>query len=448
MLTLITGLAVGVHEWTKRGVIFLGDPSWPSLRLASLSRIDIYSPRSGMLHFSRDGENWTVRAANATLGVPADTGRLRDVLSFIGKHPPLSHVTRFSRRIQSTTGLDNSTIGITLEGSEPWSISLGTDGTEKNSVYARSSLQGDQVHLVDVAYRDVLSRPAEYFYDLALVRATAVDDIVKINVEGPASGVWEIARSGDKYVFSAPETLKAQVVAQAKADLYLHTLAGARATGVAPNPVDIAASVQLTLQVWTGRAKTPETVTLYHDGGDGKTSVAVLSRFPLPLLVDADIAAKLSASAFALREKPVLTTGVEQVEQHVFTMYNGVPPREVHVVRSEGGWTDEATGTPLPGLNVIIWRLAGMEFIDTPRKEAPQGISLALDWRFSEPRTNKQISVLFYTDPVTPGRCWARVNDEGMWFPVDSLLLSDLRSRLPAPASAGSDTNNNGTTAE
>lgn len=426
---LVVALAYGVHAWTSRGMFLLGDPSWPSQKLSSLQSIELLTA-GGPVQFVSDTGNWYAQTPEGL--VLANKERLQELLDAIGQKPPVAHVGRFTRREKQRYGLDNENIGITLRGKTVWGISLGNDVGDNATVYARSSLQGDQVVQLDASFRDLFGRNAERFYDLRLTGAPRQEDIVKVGAEGPGVGVWEILRKGDDFVFSAPEQQKRHSVAQAKVELYLHTLVSARARGVAALPQDKLPPPQLKLFVWSRQQSEPDTVELYHNGNDGKTFIAIASRHKTPLVVSADQVEKLAVSAFALREKPVLETDLGQVERQRFILHRKDASRATTVARSENGWKQTPGGHDVTGLDVIMWRLGSLQFMDAPRTTLPGGAELLLTWELFATGQQMLATIYFYTDPVVPGRCWVRVQGEDIFFPVDRLFLNDLMSRLPA----------------
>ena len=431
LLILATGLGLGIHQWTKRGVILIGDPTWPGLSLKSLTRIELKSPAGNSL-FSRTAEGWFIMPVNGTAPIRANEARLKGLLDTIGHTPPVSHVGRFTRREKSSFGLDNDNTSITLTGKDVWGIVIGADGPAQGTVYARSSLQGDQVVLVTNQYRNLFSKPESFFHDLRLVSATEPEDITRISAEGPGTGVWEISRTGDMFIFSAPEQLTRHSVAQAKTALYLHTLVNARARNVAIEPQAALPPRSLKISVWTKKSSVPETIELYHNGSDGKVFLCRLSRQNVPVEVEAELVDKLNASAFALREKPVLEVDLGQTEEQRFTVRRNGKVREYTALRAADGWHDGASGKELTGLDVIMWRLGSLQFVDAPRKELPAGARNLLTWEFSGPGRHTLATVNFFSDPVSSGRCWIQVEGEDIWFPAERLLLDDLMSRLPA----------------
>lgn len=431
LLVVSTGLGLGIHQWTQRGVIIIGDPSWPGLKLTALSRIDMSSPKGSFSVIPVNGAWYSVPDMGGRT-VLVSSQKLQTLLDTIGQSPPLAHITRFTRREKALYGLDNSTISITLHGTDIWGIVLGKDTTDGEAIFARSSLQGDQVVSVDKRYRDLLSRSVESFYDLRLLSATGQDDIAKISAEGPGVGVWEVSRKSDSFIFTSPAQQTRHSVDEAKAELYIHTLLNARAKGVASLSNDKLPPPQLKLAVWTKDSSTPETIELYHNGNDGKNFIGKLSRQVTPVVVDADLMEQLAVSAFALREKPVLEVDLSQAEEQQFSIHGKESVREFTAIRSATGWREKGGSTELTGLDVIMWRLGALQFVDAPRKTAPAGANLLLKWQLNGNMQQPLATVFFYTDPVSAGRCWVRVQGEDIWFPVDRLLLNDLLSRLPA----------------
>ncbi|UZP66455.1 DUF4340 domain-containing protein [Desulfovibrio mangrovi] len=430
LLILATGLGLGIHQWTQRGVILLGDPSWPNLALKSLTRIELKSPESNS-HFYRSADGWFIKPPTGGTAVRASEARLQSLLDTIGHTPPTAHVGRFTRREKSIFGLDNDATGITLEGNGIWGIALGADGPAEGTVYARSSLQGDQVVLVSNQYRNLFSKPESFFHDLRLVSTTEPEAITRISAEGPGVGVWEISRKGDMFAFTAPEQLTRHSVAQAKAALYLHMLVNARARKITADPQTALPPLSLKLSVWTKKSSTPETIELYHDGSDGKTFFCRLSRQTVPVEVEAELVDKLTASAFALREKPVLEVDLSQTEEQRFTVRRNGNVRTYAALRTPDGWHESASGKELTGLDVIMWRLGSLQFIEAPRKELPDGARSLLTWALRGQNKQLLATVHFYSDPASAGRCWVQVEGEDIWFPAERLLLDDLMSRLP-----------------
>ncbi len=431
LLLLLSGLGVGVHLWKQRGVFIIGDPSWPGMQLGSLTRIELKTTE-GSYSFSPDHDAWYADPGNGGPRVLASTERLQALLDTIGQKPPIAHVARFSRREKSQYGLDNDTISLTLHGKTVWGIVLGSQTGDNATMYARSSLQGDQIVQVDKRYTEFFNRPVDYFYDLKLTSAAQPEAIEQVSAEGPGVGVWQITRKGDGFVFSAPDQQMRHLVAQAKAELYLHTLANARARGVMPSGMEKLPPPQLKLAIWRKGASDPETVAFYHNGNDGKTFLAISSRQQSTLVVEAGLEEKLAVSAFALREKPVLEVDLGQVESQRFTQHRDGAARSFSVVRSANGWQEASARSDVTGLDVIMWRLGSLQFVDTPRSSAPEGARLLLTWELFGQGQTPLATIFFHTDPLSAGRCWARVQGEDIWFPVDKLLLNDLTSRLPA----------------
>lgn len=431
LFVLASAAGLGLHIWTQRGMILLGDPSWPGLRLASLSRIDVKSA-AGTYSFAPEKGVWHVRTPDGH-PVLADAAKVQTLLDTIARRPPLDHVARYTRREKSQYGLDNDDTSITLLGNEIWGIVLGADGPGQGTVYARSSLQGDQVHLLDASYRELIVRPVEYYHDLRLVGADSPDAVTRVSAEGPGTGVWEVVRGkSEGFAFTAPEKHRPHAVAQPKLEMYLHTLVNARGRALADNATETPPHPQLRLSVWTRRSDTPETVDIFHDGNGGKTFIARLSRQGTPVLIDGELAQKLAVTAFALRARPVLGADPGQADEQIFTVLTGSGTRIHTAVRDRNGWLDRDSGRELTGFDVILWRLGAIQFVDTPRTTAPEGAQHVLTWTLRTAAAEPIATVEFYTDPAASGRCWLHVQGEEYWFPVERLLLNDLLSRLPA----------------
>lgn len=435
-LLLVGGVTFGIYSWASRGLLW-EDPSWPRLSLSSLSRVDVFSPEGDFSLVYKDSR-WLVENSSTQQSCLADEARITELLESIGNTPPTVHFGRYSSAEGRRLGLDKSKWGITfrngkVDGPVLWAVTLGNASGSEGGIYARSSLQGDQIYVVDATYKQLMARPLEAYVDSQVVSFSPAD-IEKVQVEGPGTGVWQVSRGTDSdgFVFSAPEKLLDHAVAQTQMELYLEMLSAMRASCYTEKLLEKLPPPQLKIAVWGKGQKKPETLEIYHSGSGEQVFLGNSSRQPSLVTLDADKVEKLSLSAFSLRERPVMEADLgEAAVQNIFAWVDN-EVREIHANKTSRGWWDTEANAEITGLDMVMWRLGALQFVDKPVTERPATAVPLLSWEFLREDGSLLSIIRFLGDSALPaGRCWVNIQGEEAWFPVTKELLDDVMSLLP-----------------
>jgi hypothetical protein len=432
----VTGLALlvaaGGYWWTRRVMVF-SDSAWPVPAVSSLARISMISGGTPFDLISGDGR-WVVQDPQTGMMCLADSARVNRLVDTVRQNRPVQHLGAFEPSAAAAYGLDKNLTGLTFYGRRQWSIHVGAEGWRKHTVYARATQEGDDMYLLDSVYRDMLSAEAASYCDMGLVGVSAAQ-VVRLAVEGPGIGAWEVARTASGFAFSGQLAgTDAQVSSQA-VDFYLHVLTGMRASGLTETAPEDLPPPQLRISVWRQGAARPEEVLIYHTGNGGSSFLCQASRQPGFVLLEDDRVDKLSRSAFDMSERPVLSRPLNGVEGQKITLRRDGVETTFLLGRKEQGWRDLVTGGTVLGLDVITYGLGSLQYEFPPQDTPPEQAVPWLVWELYGEGGAAALALYFYKDPALPaGFCRVRVDDTGPWFTVGTRLVDDMLSRVPAPA--------------
>ncbi len=424
-------------------------PAWPTPSLTQADGLLVEHPGGGYSLVPREGE-WFVAAA-PPIGGPkggeeeeksallrADTARIEALLDFIAHNKPTRRIRDASPSFLTETGLDNASIRLTISGTPGWVLELGRDDPGNEGVYARTPDENG-VLLLDSKYRAQLDRTPAHYYDLKLV-TIAEEAISRVRLEGPGIDTWEILRNKDGYAFTWPKDLGSQAVTTSAMDLYLHTLAGVKATSLlADFPKEMkplpGMSPGLRLTLWGQDMDNPEVIELFETKDEGTGLIGRSSRQTTYFHLDKERRDKLVVSSFSLRQRDILAVDLGDIVRqrlHQKTSKEATP-RELVAVKTDRGWENDADGAQLPGMDMLLWRLKELQYEADPISAPPTKAEQVLAWELFQGKEDPEEVLTFYLDPGLPkDQCWLKVGSTKMFYPVLDQLLEDLQGRLPA----------------
>jgi hypothetical protein len=446
-------------------------PAWPTPSLSQADGLLVEHAGGGYSLVPREGK-WFV-AATPAIGEPpigespggssaepntgedkekaallrADTARIEALLDFIAHNKPTRRIRDASPSFLTETGLDNASIRLTISGTPGWALVLGREDAGSEGVYARTPDENG-VLLLDSKYRAQLDRTPAHYYDLKLV-TMAEEEVTRVRLEGPGIDTWEILRNKNGYVFTWPKDFGSQAVTTSAMDLYLHTLAGMKATSLLTDfPKEAkplpGMSPGLRLTLWGQNPDNPEVIELFETEDEGTGLTGKSSRQTTYFLLDKERRDKLAVSSFSLRQRDAIAVDLGDIVRqrlHQKTS-NEAAPRELAAVKTDRGWENEADGAQLPGMDMLLWRLTELQYEADPRSTPPAKAEQVLDWELFQGKENPEEVLTFYLDPGLPkDQCWLKVGSTKMFFPVLDQLLEDLQGRLPAGPVEATDAN-------
>lgn len=435
------------------------DANWPPFSLSGVTGIAQNSADHSFKLTKEQGStgNWLITWKDAK-PLRAETTKVDSLLDFIENHAPTRRLDQSAiagnNELLAPYGLDKPQSVLTLEKDDSWTIALGETNPSGDGIYALSSLEPG-VLLLDAGYAQQGSRTPEHYYDLRLLDMTA-DTVAKIRAQGAVQ--WEISRDGEEdWIFTWPEELKEAEVATHEASMYAYDLASLKGLAYAPEWSEPSPdnTVAIDFTVWRKGSEDPETLRLVtvlpvvdneslEQEGEPSTAqyMATSSWQKAPIKLDGTAWENLHKTAFSLRERSVISINQGELERMELVSANKDSYKPLTADKGESLWHD-AQGEKLMGMDVLLWRLNDLKYEGVQQDSLPDTARLDLTWNLWNADGALVASVRFYSDPeLGANQCWVGIGDPEKFFPVDSELLEDLRSRLPknqpeAPAAQG-----------
>jgi len=144
--------------------------------------------------------------------------------------------------------------------------------------------------------------------------------------------------------------------------------------------------------------------------------------------LDQERAALLSASPFALSDRRLLRLDLNRLGRAVLRQDG----REIVARRSPEGWTAGGSGVPVTGLDMYLWRLTDVTYIDEPRPDLPAAATPKLSLVLGDEKGEPLVALAFFVSPDLPkGRCLVQVDGKGPYYPADDQVLKDFAGQLP-----------------
>ncbi len=441
LAALVAAIWAAVFFWPQPVQEESDSAGWPPYDLMRTMHVRQEAENASLI-LERDSGEWFLSLQGEAPRYRADRSRVEALFNFIRVNKPLRRLGNASQGNIQDFGLDNPRSVLTLESDTTWELRIGAKNPSGDGVYAKSSSEPDEVLLLDVGYEKQTTHQAGYFQDLRLLDMDP-ELVARVRVEGEAT--WEITRKEQTMVFTWPQELTNYQTAQPEVNMYLHELTSAKGAVFDPQWSPEGRSPDLTVSVWRMAAETPEVLHLYKTDISPresppafveqgvKTGLMVVSSWQsAPLTLEPQTWSKLTKSAFSLRKRNVVELDTASLRRMELNPTQGRGYTTLEAFKKENLW-ESANGDNLLGMDVMLWRLTDLKYEAEPSPQLPTGAGLSLTWKLFAKADESTSVVRFYEGAsLSEGQCWANVNGENKFYPVNNELLLDLLAKLPA----------------
>jgi hypothetical protein len=380
---------------------------------------------AGAFTLVRSGREWFMDMPDGSR-LRAEEQKVGGLVRFVGLSRPLQRLGAASADLAHKAGLAQPGAEISLDGLD---LRLGGSVPDKSGVYALSN-RGRELLVLHPEYTEWLRRGPEFYLDARILPGAEVDaTAVRLTRDGVP--VWEVRRRGDGYEFDLPAERQGARVSSHELGLYLHGVASTRALSLPAEAPDKQASSLLELTVWSASSREPQHLALYpRPAGPAEAPryVGVSTWQPVAFTLDQERVALLAASPFALSDRRLLHLDLGRVGLAVLRQDG----REIVARHTPEGWTAGGTGTLVTGLDMYLWRLTDLTYLEEPRADLPAAAAPKLSLALADDKGAPLAALTFFVSPDLPkGRCLVQVGGEGPYYPADDQVLKDLAGQLP-----------------
>ena len=381
---------------------------------------------AGAFTLLRSGRDWYMDMPDGSR-LRADEQKVGGLVRFVGLSRPLQRLGAASGDTVRRAGLDQPAAEVTLDGLE---LRLGGHTPDKAGVYAMSA-RNRELLVLHPEYAEWLRRGPEFYLDARVLPGAEVEaTAVRLTLNGAPA--WEVRRRGEKYEFDLPAERREEKVSSHELGLYLHGVAVTRALSLPAESPGKGMAPLLELTVWSASSREPQHLALYaRPAGPAEAPryVGVSSWQPVAFTLDQERVAPLTATPFVLSDRRLLRLDLTRVGQVVLRQDG----REFMARRTAEGWTAGGSNAPVTGLDMYLWRLTDVSYLDEPRTERPASAAPKLSLVLGSDKGEPLAALTFFVSPDLPkGRCLVQVGGEGPYYPADDQVLKDLAGQLPA----------------
>lgn len=430
------------------------DPDWPPFKTLQAKKVFLDSP-GGEITLEKQNGEWFLRQPGEAPAMRADLNKVETLLRVLQSTPPTRRLGALKPQEAVNFGLDKPKISVNISEDNDWRIQLGAQNPTGEGLYALSSAEPEQVLLLDSKLEEMLSRPAEQYFDLRLVNVSA-QNAAKIRLDcGEAR--WEVERDNataddaaePQYLFTWPERAVKHKVSAREVESYIHTLSSLRGERVT-QPGAPGTPAVCTLTVGLGGQEEPVVIDIFPQGNAYE---ARSGWQPVSVELAKETVDKLAKTAFDMRERRVIPSDsggdAGEYEKMTISMQGkGGATHAFQARKADMGWKSDPGGEEAPGLDMLLWRLGDLKYEAEPNVAAPQGAQETLVWALEGEK--KRTVITFYRDESLPAHlCWMRIakgEKNGAFYPVDTELLLELEAKIPRPEPGAEKTANETTT--
>jgi hypothetical protein len=443
LAALVAAIWAGIHFWPEEKKVEKTDPVWLKLQPAKVKKIEQKAAES----FSLDLDNgeWRITLSGdkkTPEPLRASLLSVEALVNFVSGNAPMRRLGPIPADKAKDFGLDKPKSSVTITAENSWTIELGDKNPTNDGIYAQSSLEPGECLLLDPKYAEQLNRKAENYYDLRLADYPA-ETVSKIRVVSRASGKseeWEIEREDKGFAFTAPAEYASKPLVAQDAESYARALSSAKGKQLLLPAPPIPAEPYATITIWRKGVEAPVTYEIFQFPAD--FSVPGLagqffcrSSWQKGLLsLEKGEERRLARDAFSLRDRSAFKADVDALRSMKIVRHErqGQPTAEFLARKADkGGWTDK-DGKALTGMDLLVWRLAQINYEAEPVKALPETAKPTVDWVLYKDKEQVEATLKFHRDPALPkGRCWLVVNDGELKFPVEDKLLTELTRDVP-----------------
>lgn len=402
----------------------LGPGEWARPNPGDVRQVSLKND-SGAFTLARVGREWFMDMPDGSR-LRADAEKVGGLVRFVGLSRPLQRLGAADGRALRQAGLAQPTAEVAVDGLR---LSLGAAKPRGEGVFALSG-RDRELLLLHPDYAEWLRRGPEFYLD-AHVLSGAATDVAAVRLVRGKVPAWEVRRRGEGYAFDLPAERRDAAVAANQLGLYLHEVAAIRALSLPAEAPAKGAAPALELLVWSASSKEPQRLAVFaREGGaaEGPRYVGVSSWQPAPFTLDQERVARLTVTAFTLSDRRLLRLDLGKVAR-VLLRQDG---RAITVHKTRDGWATDNASIPVTGLDMYLWRLTDLTYLDEPREVRPAAAAPKLSMDLGDEKGEILARLSFFLAPDLPkGRCLVQVGDRDLYYPADDQVLKDLAGQLP-----------------
>lgn len=443
LAALVAAVWAGIHFWPEDKTPEKSDPIWLKLQPAKVKKIEQTAAESFSLDMNNGEWRLTLSGDKKTPEpLRASLLTVEALINFVSGNAPIRRLGPIPPDKAKDFGLDKPKYSVTITSETPWTIELGDKNPTNDGIYARSTLEPGECLLLDPKYAEQLGRKPDHYYDLRLADFPA-ETVSKIRVSRNVADkkdaeVWEIERGDKAFAFVLPADYVGKPLAEQDADSYARALSLAKGKQLllpAPPTPD---APYATVSIWRKGVEAPVTYEFFKFPADFSVPGLAGQSFCRSswqkglLSLEKGDELRLIRDAFALRDRAAYKADVDALRKMKILRHERQPTAEFLASKADkGGWID-AAGKPLSGMDLLVWRLAQVNYEAEPVKALPEGAKLVVEWSLYKDKEQPEATLSFYRDPAGPkGRCWLVVNNGENKFPVEDKLLNELTRDVP-----------------
>lgn len=377
---------------------------------------------AGAFTLSRSGREWFMDMPDGSR-LRADEQKVGGLVRFVGLSRPLQRLGPAGSDLARRAGLGQPLAEVALDGLD---LMLGGPTPDNAGLYALSG-RGRDLLILHHEYAEWLRRGPEFYLD-ARVLPGAVADAATVRLVRDGIPEWEVRRRGEGYEFELPAERRGARVSSHELGLFLHGVAATRALSLPAETPGKHAALLLELTVWSASSREPQRLAVYAGPAASPRYVGVSSWQPVAFTLDQERVGRLMASPFALSDRKLLHLDLNRVGQALLRQDG----REITARRTAEGWTVGGSGAPVTGIDMYLWRLTDLTYLDLPRPDLPAAAQPKLSLVLGDEKGEPLAELTFFVSPDLPkGRCLVRVGGDGPYYPADDQVLKDLAGQLP-----------------
>ncbi|CAM2059062.1 putative DUF4340 domain-containing protein [Desulfovibrionales bacterium] len=457
LFSLTATLWLGIWLWPNHK--FSPTPtaaSWNEATITTIKRLELVPSNAPAFTLLHEKDHWLVLQDQPQLSrMRADRARVEALVTLLKQIKPKRSLGPLSKEKIAEFGLDNPTARLTLDSGQPklWTLQLGITNPTGDGVFGQASTSSDDCLLLDLSLRDALAHIADNYYDKRMFDLNP-EAICRVRVEGHEAEHFELIRNGTAFAFSWPEATIPHKVSAAEVTHFLWDLTEAQALTFMTAPLVGPSDPCLSISIWTTGKAEPQTLTVYAQGTEKDFFVGRASLHEPTFSLGKDTIARLTKSAFSLRDRSIITLDTSEVKRQRLTRPNTEtsPASELVIIKTDSGW-QTVNKKYLSDMDAPLWRLGDLKYTAEPIPSLPNTAMPALTWELSiSPKISNQdnkakkdkeisqidiknnyteIGIEFFRDPQLPAHtCWVRVAGYPFISPVPDALLEDLLLKL------------------
>lgn len=428
LAVLIVAASILTVAGGYRLLSYIGDDGgfsqWLSVDPANVEAMVVDGPE-GAFRLERGKQGWNV--VHGGIRTRADSARVETLLDFLNNTRPSMEDDSFVNSEGPRYGLGEPAAKLTLVLGDGGRVQLrfGGEVPSSNRVYVWISVRDGDVYEMDARGLRLLSRPAAHFEDSRLLPRVGVDDLATLQLVMRYGAGWKISQKKENFTFDLPGYLTGRTASDTEVRLYVDSLSEMEAERLLPDETMPDRQPYLSVKV-TRTDGGEESLSLFRGTGDAPF-VGVSSWQPVPFAVNRLVVSQLVRTPFDMQGRRVVDIAIGDIHSIAVT-FDGVV-REAE--RTEKGWKELGGGNEIMGIDMSLWRLNEMKFEAMPLERVSGAVRESMTCILRDENGEVLAAMSFYRDPSLPeGQIWLR-NGGGLYYPVSSQIVEDLRGLFP-----------------